>query len=534
MPRLRRGWSRGSSDEALLVRTGWKLAILTSLLLFGLVLAVGATVYLEAKSALLQPLRNDVSSAARQEAALGEGDGNVESGHGAVFVYRVDAGMNPSFASAGGPRGTSLPAPPAARGALAGRHAAFSNLTTRAGPFLIYTLPVVRNGRTIGVVQTAGSLSQYDDDLAALLRILVVVGAVALLAAGGITALVVRRALLPIGAAVRRQRDFVTDAAHELRTPLTIIRTAAEMGIEHGSAEEPSRSEITLKQTLHMTRLVSDMSLLARADSGMAQIDRATLDLERLVTEVVTDVVIVADERNVSVSSDLVPQVMIEGDSVRLRQVLLILLDNALKHSPDGGVIAVTLETQRRDAVLRIADGGEGIPPRHLAHVFERFYRTDAARAGEGTGLGLAIALSIVRAHGGRIWAENLADGGAQFGFALPLAHDGRRHRPRGSGFNRTGPSSEPGLAQRTRQRVVIRLARSGGAADHVDVGALGLQGLRLQKRYRLRVDESGLGVVHGGGDGHPDNSAVAHGDAGAQVAEQVRIAAALKGAVDA
>lgn len=423
-----RSWSlrqSALSDEALLVRAGWTLAALTSLLLLVLVLAMGAAVYLEARSSLLRPLQSLLSSTASQVAVSDGGDRDIlEAAHGGLFIYLADTRFKLSRASAGGPRGIELPSLAQARRVLSNRHPAFSNVDTGAGKFLIYTLPVTRAGRTIGIVQTAISRAQYEDDLDALLRILLLVGVVALVASGGITVVVVRRALLPIRTAVRRQREFVADAAHELRTPLTIIRTAAEMGIEYGRGDEPQRSELTLKQTLHLTRLVGDLSLLARADSGSIEMERVPLDLNALVTEVVDDMGIVAEERQVSLASNLDQQVLVEGDYSRLRQVVLILLDNSLRHSPSGATILVSLTTSRRAAFLHIRDQGDGIHPRDLDHVFERFYRSDDSRAGEGSGLGLAIALSIVQAHAGRIWAENRPDGGAVFGVELELVRD--------------------------------------------------------------------------------------------------------------
>lgn len=422
-----RSWSlrqSALSDEALLVRAGWTLAALTSLLLLVLVLAMGAAVYLEARSSLLQPLQSLLSSTASQVAASDREDRDIEAAPGGLFIYLADTRFKLSRASASGPRGIELPSLAQARRVLSNRHPAFSNVDTGAGDFLIYTLPVTRAGRNIGIVQTAISRAQYEDDLDALLRILLLVGAVALVASAGITVAVVRRALLPIRTAVRRQREFVADAAHELRTPLTIIRTAAEMGIEYGHGDEPQRSELTLKQTLHLTRLVADISLLARADSGSIEMERVPLDLNSLVSEVVDDMGIVAEERQVSIASNLAQQVLVEGDYSRLRQVVLILLDNSLRHSPSGATILVSLTTSRRAALLHIRDQGDGIHPRDLDHVFERFYRSDDSRAGEGSGLGLAIALSIVQAHSGRIWAENRPDGGALFGVELELVRD--------------------------------------------------------------------------------------------------------------
>jgi signal transduction histidine kinase len=258
--------------------------------------------------------------------------------------------------------------------------------------------------------------------LQALLRVLGVGSMVGLLATLGISALLVRRALQPIRAALRRQRDFVADAAHELRTPLSIARAAAELGLaSEAETDHYAALEQTLVQNTHLTRLVEDLSLLARVDSGAVRLEWRPVDLSRLVRITVADMDLLARAREILLVASVQDGIQVLGDRVRLRQVLLIVLDNALQHTPPGGSVTVNLDGRAGRAQLVIRDTGAGIEPCDLAHLFDRFYRADRARGGEGAGLGLAIGQWIVQAHGGSITAANAPGGGALFSIGLPL-----------------------------------------------------------------------------------------------------------------
>lgn len=341
---------------------------------------------------------------------------------GGVYISFADQRLK-ILGSATGPFGKRLPDPTAARRTLTTAAARYSTQQTQAGHnYLIYSMPITFEGRIRGVIQTSVSENQYRDSLSGLLRVLLAVGAAGLLAAAAISAVLVRHALQPIRASLRRQRDFVADAAHELRTPLTIMRTAAELGLSSANTTEQQVAlEQTLVQSNHLTRLVDDLSLLARSDSGAVSVERAPVDLARLVAETVEGVDILAEDRGVRLTSDLRGQTRVLGDAGRLRQLLMILLDNALKHTPEGGTVTVRAEPQGHRARLQVRDSGPGIDPQDLPHLFDRFYRADRARAGEGTGLGLSIARWIAEAHGGHIVAAN-ADQGATFTVTLPLA----------------------------------------------------------------------------------------------------------------
>jgi signal transduction histidine kinase len=325
---------------------------------------------------------------------------------------------------------TRLPDPTAARQVLNGR-APFLWSTQQVdstGPYLIYTLPIqiIRQpggSAAPGVLQASISEQQYRRSLQALLAVLLGVSLLGLLAAAAISGVLARRALGPIQLALRRQRDFVADAAHELRTPLAIQRTAMELGLAADAGpEQQGTIEQALSQNVHLTRLVDHLSLLARADSGAVTLERAPVDLARLASETAGGVTILAEERGVRLCVEAPQEMRVLGDAGRLRQVLLILLDNALKHTPDGGGITVRVARAGGQARLEVRDSGPGLAPADLPYLFERFYRADKARSSDGTGLGLAIGRWIAEAHGGHIAAANAPEGGALFTVTLPLA----------------------------------------------------------------------------------------------------------------
>ncbi len=282
-----------------------------------------------------------------------------------------------------------------------------------------------------GVIQVGLPEGPYTASLRLLVQMLLLVSALGLLAVGAISGVVVRRALRPIRVALRRQRDFVADAAHELRTPVTILRNAAELGLVSLAdldlpnaleSDQQAAYEQTLIQSSHLGRLVDDLALLARADSGAVMLERSPVDLARLSIETAAGMDMLAEDRAARLDVQAPEDAPIAGDAGRLRQVLLILLDNALKHTSAGGVITVSVERHGGYARLRVCDTGPGIAPDDLPHVFDRFYRANRERRDEGSGLGLSIAHWIVAAHGGWMTAANAPERGAVFTVALPLA----------------------------------------------------------------------------------------------------------------
>jgi signal transduction histidine kinase len=237
------------------------------------------------------------------------------------------------------------------------------------------------------------------------------------------------RALVPIRqsidrrqAALQRQREFTANASHELRTPLTVIRASVEdlrrnsrsRVADVGDALDDMDAEVR-----HLTALVEDMLLLARTDSGVVQLDRTPLDLADVTVEATSTLASLGQERGVSVVADPLPAPVL-GDPLRLRQLVTILVDNAIRHSPSGTTVTVRVRPANGAAFLWVEDEGHGIKPEDLPRLFERFWRADNAPVG-GTGLGLSIARWIVQQHGGTIGAENRPEGGARFWAQIPL-----------------------------------------------------------------------------------------------------------------
>jgi len=222
----------------------------------------------------------------------------------------------------------------------------------------------------------------------------------------------------------RQRRALMADIAHELRTPLTNLQGYLE-ALQDGVLEPTPETLQTLHgQVLQLGRLVEDLRLLASAEAGALRLERTPTPPLEVLRQAVSAHRPRADARGVALDLDAPPDLPpVRMDPYRIGQVLNNLLENALRHTPEGGRVVVS--ARQEDSTLRVAveDTGPGIPPEHLPHIFERFYRVDPSRSREtgGAGLGLAIARTLVGAHGGRIWAENRPEGGARFVFTLPL-----------------------------------------------------------------------------------------------------------------
>ena len=216
----------------------------------------------------------------------------------------------------------------------------------------------------------------------------------------------------------------MADAAHELRTPLAIMRTATDLGLaSENLADLQDALAQTQRQNSHLARLVDDLSLLARVDSGAIRLSLGVLDLAQLVSESADGVQMLAEDRGISMAVEAGQGIAVRGDADRLHQLLLILLDNALKYTSPGGSIVVSVQRHGGQVQLQVRDTGPGIDPHDMPYLFDRFYRADRARAAEGTGLGLSIGRWIAEAHGGHLQAANAPAGGAIFTFTLPGAH---------------------------------------------------------------------------------------------------------------
>jgi PAS domain S-box-containing protein len=216
------------------------------------------------------------------------------------------------------------------------------------------------------------------------------------------------------------QQDFVAMAGHDLGSPLTVLRARAQLLQRRQRYDEESIAAI-LEQTARMDRLIGDLRELAQVEGGGLSIQREDVDLVALAQEAVERARTLATGHVVHFSAPERP-IVVAGDRDRLGQVLDNLLGNAVKYSPGGSEVLVTVEAVGREACLRVADQGPGIPIDALPRLFERFYRGQHAAGSAGLGLGLYISRMLVEAQGGRIWAASTPGAGSTFTIALPLA----------------------------------------------------------------------------------------------------------------
>ncbi|MBI2832166.1 MAG: HAMP domain-containing protein [Chloroflexi bacterium] len=228
------------------------------------------------------------------------------------------------------------------------------------------------------------------------------------------------------------RRRLVADIAHELRTPLTVIDGTVS-GIMDGVFKPDAEHLGAIKeQTALLTRLIGDLRDLSLAESGQMKLELAPTDMVDLVRRKLSQAEVAAREKSIELKLNALPNVPeVNVDSIRMEQVISNLLANAVRHTPDGGSITASLAAVSCDSarhvkpslVISIADTGEGIPPEHLPHVFERFYRVQDSRSRSdgGAGLGLAIVKQMVEAHGGRAWAESEVGKGSTFYIQIPM-----------------------------------------------------------------------------------------------------------------
>ena len=234
------------------------------------------------------------------------------------------------------------------------------------------------------------------------------------------------RMITRLNESVEYTRRFLADASHELRTPLTVIRGELENAVGAPGLPAVTRDGIgsVLEEVDRLARIVEGLFALSRFDAGEAQAERVQFDLGELAMTTTEQMCLLAEDKGVSLSRDISPGVMVVGDRARLKQVVVNLLDNAIKYTLRGGMVTMAVRAVDGKARLDVTDNGIGIPADALPHLFERFYRVDKARSRElgGAGLGLSIVKSICDAHDGRVRVESQPDRGSCFSVELPLA----------------------------------------------------------------------------------------------------------------
>ncbi len=432
-----------AGEAALLRRVRWRLVAWSGASTMLVLLVLAAVLYAVVANTLAAASIAQLDQRAEQVVRLvedptgGRPEFGFEFGGGNTLLYLFDDAGTPIQGERQVviPRG--LPEPEGIAAARAdGRDVRTDVLviesreTSREVPIRILTRSLVGHDGATYFVQVLQDRSTEVSTLDALLLVLVVGGLLVIIVSVGFGTLYARRAMVPIReslaaqrTALRRQREFAADASHELRTPLTVIRSSVEHLQRH--RDEPVRvSQEALDdidaEVGHLATLVDDLLLLARSDSGAIALDRVPLDLGDIAFEAASALGRIAETRGVAVQVDPEPA-MVVGDPMRLRQLITILVDNAVRHSPRGSAVEVTVRAANATAWIDVADRGPGVRPEDMAHVFDRFWRAPGAPSG-GTGLGLSIASWITERHAGRIGVANRPDGGAVFRVELPAA----------------------------------------------------------------------------------------------------------------
>ncbi|MGQ4809386.1 Adaptive-response sensory-kinase SasA [Candidatus Entotheonellaceae bacterium PAL068K] len=334
-------------------------------------------------------------------------------------------------------------------------------------PVRLLTRPIFRGGRLVRLVQVGMSLQSLHQTRRRFVLIMTGVLPLGLLLASGGGWLLARHALAPVGCmiaaaqrmsaahlgerldetgtddeldrlartlnamlgrlddAFRQIRQFSADASHELQTPLTILQGELEVALRtpRSPADYQRHLHSALEEIDRIAALVDGLLLLARADAGVLRMDRRPVDLAPLVLEVYEATRVLAERQQVTLDLGQMESAMLQGDRERLRRLLLNLVDNAIKYTPRGGRVTLSLQKQGNWTALQVCDTGIGLSAEEQAQVCKRFYRTVQAREqGQGgSGLGLCIAQSIAAAHAGRILINSLPGQGSTFTVLLPL-----------------------------------------------------------------------------------------------------------------
>lgn len=273
------------------------------------------------------------------------------------------------------------------------------------------------------LIQLGRLLNDQDYLLSQFLIGMVILGLGSMLILGAASWWLAGRSLTPAQQAWERQQDFIANASHELRTPLTVMRAAAEIALRgHPNPQQQILIQDMLQETNHMGNLVENLLLLSRLDAGRMKFDCKPIALEGFLNEIYRQMKIITDEKGI----EFVLQRMsgkVWGDETHLRQVLFILLDNAMRHTSSPGRILIDVLHKKHFVQIRVVDNGVGIAREHLGRVFERFYQIPGLDGQNlpGNGLGLSIARGLVEGMDGKIFLESTPGQGTQAIVELPL-----------------------------------------------------------------------------------------------------------------
>jgi signal transduction histidine kinase len=395
--------------------TAWYVGILAIFLV-----ALGSTVYLVQRSQLEGNVNAGLRSTARkaiQAYKSGKDSYIFAPNDNLRYTVVISDGSKPNHQPAS-LRELGLPYLPAVHHALT-YGSDMRTIHSSAGPLRLYTVRGPPSNVRVAI-QVARSLEQVNEALDTLLVLLLVAGAGSLIVAAVGGWFLAGKSLAPLNEAFDRQHAFVAHASHELRTPLAVIRANAEFL----QVDNPDSVEIAdiVSETDRLSALVDALLALARGEAADRP-QRDLFDLASVVDGAVESMQSLAGERGVVLSRESESGLLVEGDRDQLRQLVLILLDNALRYTPAGGSVTGSVGRAGDWATIRVADTGIGIDADVVDRIFDRFYRADEARNRDsgGAGLGLAIAKQLVEEHGGRIWVESTPGKGTTFTVRLPM-----------------------------------------------------------------------------------------------------------------
>ena len=257
----------------------------------------------------------------------------------------------------------------------------------------------------------------------AVLLALVVLGLLSVVIIGVASWIISRRAAAPLGTALRMQRDFIADASHELRTPLTVLDTRLQLLDRRLQRDEPYADVLaaTHRDTRVMTELVTDLLLVAEAAATEVAGTDVGSDLRPTVLASVQDLQLLASERDLRIAVSIDNEARVGLTEMSLRRALVVLIDNAVAHSPDGGVVEVTGGVEHGRAVVRVIDHGPGIRGIVVDHVFDRFSRGPTTVQRRGFGIGLSLVRDLAARHGGKVAVEATSDAGTTMRLELPV-----------------------------------------------------------------------------------------------------------------
>jgi two-component system sensor histidine kinase CiaH len=397
------------------------------ILVLGIILTItGAVVYLTTRTVLFDRVDSDLESQVNRQGPmlrgrfpnLGTDTPPVDIGIGAgftaggYFFALVDPTGN-LLASTANVDPAGLADVDALQEALENGDAFVNTESSEGDSLRVYVVPLRETTGDQFLIEVGRSTESEARALRQLLLVLIGGGGAGMILAlvGGY--LLAGVALRPIRAAMDSQRAFIADASHDLRTPLSVIRADAELLKRHDTESISANREAVddiIGESDRLGTMVGHMLTLAQADAGQTTLSLSKVALDELVTDIARSMRFLAAEHGVSLEADVDGPLSLRGDSDRLRQLVVILTDNAIKYTDAGGSVRIEVRRpSKRKVVMRVSDTGCGIPAEALPHIFDRFYRVDKARSWEagGTGLGLAIARWIVEAHGGSIHAES-------------------------------------------------------------------------------------------------------------------------------